>query len=438
MMDNVIKSIVQEELKKAMEPSTSKTAAVTLQPKKKTEGRLNNLLSKIRSSGSVSNSSKKKVKTKKFQLKWSRYDAFKEQFQMVKSGDGGGYRFLKVEEGQPKTVLKADAVKLYFDKDGRNSFSEHESECYLALCGPDGEELLEDLDIWTYLDKKGLFLSKCAFILSTKFMNYDEFTNPHENEPHMCYETSFNVKPNESVASEEASKRRICSTCACTYTGTECLICLQNTEFNASNAADTTKSQDLFYSEFFTPLSPVLEEEQYTAPSLQMVREIRVRNLENNNTSEENSLNDAAINTTFEKKCYHFDIHRLTLRSDLIEIFKNKEIHQQDLVTFGWIDLRGNKEKGCGSGVSRDVYSSFWRDVSDSLFIGEKERVPYVRHDLYKAEWEAIGKIILKGYVDTQYFPILISKAFLEFCLFGEVSNEVLLESFSNYLSEDE
>ena len=95
-------------------------------------------------------------------------------------------------------------------------------------------------------------------------------------------------------------------------------------------------------------------------------------------------------------------------------------------------------EDGSGSGVSRDVYSSFWQDVSDAFFVGEKERVPYVRHDLYVKEWEAIGKIILKGYIDTEYFPTFLSKAFLVFCLYSEVSDDLLVASFLNYLSTDE
>lgn len=109
-----------------------------------------------------------------------------------------------------------------------------------------------------------------------------------------------------------------------------------------------------------------------------------------------------------------------------------------DVISFSWIDPRGTVEDGSGSGVSRDVYSSFWQDVSDAFFVGEKERVPYVRHDLYVKEWEAIGKIILKGYIDTEYFPTFLSKAFLVFCLHSEVSDDLLVASFLNYLSTDE
>ena len=69
-----------------------------------------------------------------------------------------------------------------------------------------------------------------------------------------------------------------------------------------------------------------------------------------------------------------------------------------------------------GSGVTRDVYSSFWNEAYESLFIGRDDRVPLVRHDFFINEWNAIGKIIYKGYVDSSYFPMLISKSFLMLC----------------------
>ena len=79
-----------------------------------------------------------------------------------------------------------------------------------------------------------------------------------------------------------------------------------------------------------------------------------------------------------------------------------------------FIDARGKEEVGRGDGEARDIYLSFWIDVSNSLFIGEKERVPFVRHDLYKMEWEANGKIRATGFNDTGYFPTMISKSFVQ------------------------
>ena len=81
-------------------------------------------------------------------------------------------------------------------------------------------------------------------------------------------------------------------------------------------------------------------------------------------------------------------------------------------------------------GVARDIYSSFRIDVSNSLFICEKERVPFLCHNFYKKEWEAIGKILAKEFNDIGYFPTTISKSFVQYCFYGDFSNTELLSSF--------
>ena len=61
-----------------------------------------------------------------------------------------------------------------------------------------------------------------------------------------------------------------------------------------------------------------------------------------------------------------------------------------------------------------------------------------MRLDLFKYEWETIGKLLLKGYIDTGYFPVILSKAFVLYTLFGEVGVDDLLSSLFPYLSNDE
>ena len=102
------------------------------------------------------------------------------------------------------------------------------------------------------------------------------------------------------------------------------------------------------------------------------------------------------------------------------------------------IDIRGVKEEGTGNGVVRDLYSSFWRDATDSYFIGEKKKVPFVRHDLFKNKGKAISDILMKDYYDVGYFSVMISKAFLVYSIYGEVDEAILVDSFLNYICEDE
>ena len=96
----------------------------------------------------------------------------------------------------------------------------------------------------------------------------------------------------------------------------------------------------------------------------------------------------------------------------------------QDEIIHTIIDPQGNVERGVESEVSRDVYSLFWVEVSDSYVIGTDQWVPFVRHDLYIPEWEAIGRILIKGYLDSGHFPIVLSYCFVHYCLYGVVDEE--------------
>lgn len=89
-------------------------------------------------------------------------------------------------------------------------------------------------------------------------------------------------------------------------------------------------------------------------------------------------------------------------------------------------------------GVHREVYSLFWKEFASSYTIGERERVPFVRHDHFVAEWAAVGRILVKGYQTTQYYPMYLSRAFMSYCMFDEIPDICILESFLKYLSVDE
>ena len=95
--------------------------------------------------------------------------------------------------------------------------------------------------------------------------------------------------------------------------------------------------------------------------------------------------------------------HHQNLRLDLVEVFKTTNL--SDTIRFITINARGEKEPGVGAGFVRDIYSFAWKEVLDALYIRGRERVPFVRHDLYINQWNSIAKILGKGFMDTKYFP---------------------------------
>ena len=102
----------------------------------------------------------------------------------------------------------------------------------------------------------------------------------------------------------------------------------------------------------------------------------------------------------------------------------------QDEIIYAIIDPQGNVESGVGSGVPRDVYLLCWAEVSDSYQIGTDQRVPFIQHDLYIPEWVVTGWILIKGYLDFGYFPIILSYCFVHYCLYGEVDEKESMKGF--------
>lgn len=133
-------------------------------------------------------------------------------------------------------------------------------------------------------------------------------------------------------------------------------------------------------------------------------------------------------------------IRRTTVMHDLIQAFSDEDIMLCE-VKVVMVDARGNDEMGLDlKGIYRDAIGCFWQEFYNTCTIGERERVPALRHDFQLSEWTAIAGILVKGFWDLGYFPIMLSKAFLVGVIFGEsqIAEEILLSSFNRYLAQDE
>ena len=56
--------------------------------------------------------------------------------------------------------------------------------------------------------------------------------------------------------------------------------------------------------------------------------------------------------------------------------------------------------------------------------VGSTEKIPYVRNDLQKPQWESIARVLVYGYLHCKYFPLSLSKLFVMSSLFGEQAIE--------------
>ena len=89
-------------------------------------------------------------------------------------------------------------------------------------------------------------------------------------------------------------------------------------------------------------------------------------------------------------------VQKIILKDNLIETFKDPTILHVNLdVTF--IGSNGREEERKGAGVLRDALSTFWNQFFNSLTVGAQEKVPAIRHDYQRAEWQAIARILMYG-----------------------------------------
>lgn len=126
--------------------------------------------------------------------------------------------------------------------------------------------------------------------------------------------------------------------------------------------------------------------------------------------------------------------------SDMIEVFKDPSIMAAQL-TVKMVNAHGQEEAGTDeNGVFRDALSAFWTTFENSCTVGEDERIPVIRYDFQASEWEAIARLLVKGFRQLTFFPVNLNRAFLIATIFGEreVTEQVLLDSFLAYLSRDE
>eukprot|EP00057_Strongylocentrotus_purpuratus_P028279 XP_011682753.1 PREDICTED: LOW QUALITY PROTEIN: uncharacterized protein LOC105446970 [Strongylocentrotus purpuratus] len=113
----------------------------------------------------------------------------------------------------------------------------------------------------------------------------------------------------------------------------------------------------------------------------------------------------------------------------MLSLFKTPKILTMKLyITFvGETDVNG---------LSREAYTLFWKTFFSRFTDGEDYRVPSLNPDYGLEEWNAIGRILSKGYQDHNVFPLQLAPAFFIAIIFDEeAASAELIDSFLMYLS---
>ncbi|XP_033111382.1 uncharacterized protein LOC117112418 [Anneissia japonica] len=131
------------------------------------------------------------------------------------------------------------------------------------------------------------------------------------------------------------------------------------------------------------------------------------------------SEDDAIVPSPVQLSVKEMALHRSNVMKDMIDEFKEDGI-LNCTVNIMFLNDRGEAEEGRGSGVTREALSIFWREFFTSLAVGAAEKVPSIRHDYQKKEWQSVANVLVFGFLAEKFFPLQLSKAFIASCLFGE------------------
>ncbi|XP_033727554.1 uncharacterized protein LOC117316877 [Pecten maximus] len=134
----------------------------------------------------------------------------------------------------------------------------------------------------------------------------------------------------------------------------------------------------------------------------------------------------------------HVTLHRGQVMKELIEAFKaiedplNKIIKPQLIMPNG--EMEAAEDAG---GVTRDVLTEFWNSFYTECTLGNTHKVPCLRHDFGEMEWTAVGRIITFGWKAVKYFPLHISPAFMQYCIYGKLEEDIL-DAFMKYIPQSD
>ena len=128
-------------------------------------------------------------------------------------------------------------------------------------------------------------------------------------------------------------------------------------------------------------------------------------------------------------------VHRANIQQEMVCAFKTDKITNTP-IKFQFINEKGQDEDG----VSREAYTIFWIAFFESSADGESVRVSAIFPEYGMEEWQAVGRILVKGYIEHRVFPLKLAEPFFVALLFGEeaISPDVLIKSYLLYLNDSD
>ena len=160
-------------------------------------------------------------------------------------------------------------------------------------------------------------------------------------------------------------------------------------------------------------------------------KEITVKGFQGADNQNVFSLNSRRLQ---EKEKLKLDYNIAPFTVDRHNVFNDlMKIYEDERVTSRCISVNFKGEDAYGEGVTRDVFSEFFKFVFRFKSVGISSCVP---SSLSEEESVKFGKILTHYFVQFNMFPTGFSKAVLEYITFDKVRKETLQESFKNIIQQ--
>lgn len=132
-------------------------------------------------------------------------------------------------------------------------------------------------------------------------------------------------------------------------------------------------------------------------------------------------------------------LRRGNIFQDLNAAFPDGLVSENDcLVEIEMVLPNGSTEKGeDNGGILRDALSEYWGTFYMKCTAGSTLKVPMTRHDM-KDQWENVATVMVLGYNTVEYFPIVLVKPFLYYCLGLEIDEDELFTAFLEIVPQEE
>ncbi|KAG9264543.1 hypothetical protein AMEX_G22824 [Astyanax mexicanus] len=129
-------------------------------------------------------------------------------------------------------------------------------------------------------------------------------------------------------------------------------------------------------------------------------------------------------------------VRRGSCLKDMMAAFNDPTIMDKDLIIHMKLP-NGALETQTGPGVFRDCLSEFWSEFYHRCTLGADVKAPLLRHEFQAPEWQAIARVLVKGWLSEKYFPVHLPLPFLEQAFYGTIYSSVT-DAFMLYVSKND